>query len=104
MFGVWAGTFAGVHCALEDVRGKGDPLNSVGAGALAGAVLGARVKGTLGGALGGAAMTAALAGAGEYFSWTMSPGTAKFQALARNRDQRAAQYYQTRQQQQEQAE
>jgi len=41
-FAVWGGMFSTFDCCLMFVRGKEDPWNSIGSGALTGAVLMAR--------------------------------------------------------------
>ena len=41
-FGVWGGMFSTFDCALIAVRGKEDPWNSIGSGAITGAILAAR--------------------------------------------------------------
>ena len=38
-FAVWGGMFSTFDCCLMAVRGKEDPWNSIGSGALTGAVL-----------------------------------------------------------------
>ena len=38
-FAVWGGMFSGFDCLLQQIRGKEDPWNSIGSGALTGAVL-----------------------------------------------------------------
>lgn len=41
-FAVWGGMFSSFDCMLMGMRGKEDPWNSIGSGALTGAVLAAR--------------------------------------------------------------
>lgn len=41
-FAVWGGMFSTFDCCLMGLRGKEDPWNSIGSGALTGAVLAAR--------------------------------------------------------------
>ena len=41
-FAVWGGLFSTFDCCLMGIRGKEDPWNSIGSGAITGAVLAAR--------------------------------------------------------------
>jgi hypothetical protein len=41
-FAVWGGLFSTFDCCLMGLRGKEDPWNSIGSGAITGAVLAAR--------------------------------------------------------------
>lgn len=41
-FAVWGGLFSTFDCCLMGLRGKEDPFNSIGSGAITGAVLAAR--------------------------------------------------------------
>ena len=41
-FAVWGGLFSTFYCCLMGIRGKEDPWNSIGSGAITGAVLAAR--------------------------------------------------------------
>ena len=43
-FAVWGGLFSTFDCCLMGLRGKEDPWNSIGSGAITGAVLAARGK------------------------------------------------------------
>lgn len=45
-FAVWGGLFSTFDCCLMGIRGKEDPWNSIGSGAITGAVLAARGKST----------------------------------------------------------
>ena len=45
-FAVWGGLFSTFDCCLMGIRGKEDPWNSIGSGAITGAVLAARGKTT----------------------------------------------------------